>query len=366
MGLKIDLYCNDGSPLGVTPAMIYNRGVGGAELAMLTLVQYLAKAGHRVRVYNNPIGSTANEAGVEFLSQHRFRPDEERDIFIAFRSPNPFVKSARGVRIHWSCDQYTIGNFATDVFPFVERVVCISPYHRDYHIHRYALDPRKATYIDLGVNLDDYLIVRESRERRIPKDEGHMLWCSVPGRGLEMLARVWPAIKQTVPHATLSITGDYRLWGAPSAGDLQFRRLFAGQEGVDYMGKIPRLQLAEEQLRAELLIGPLDYEELFCLAVAEAQCAGCVPITSAQGALPTTAVGGVQIGPEIGVPGSLPFMKAYTDSIIRYLTNRKKLEEEARSIKRRARYRFDWAKIVKEWEALFDQLLTTKREKTIA
>ena len=44
MGLKIDLLCNDGSPIGVTPLNIYGRGVGGAELSMMTLMEIFCEA----------------------------------------------------------------------------------------------------------------------------------------------------------------------------------------------------------------------------------------------------------------------------------------------------------------------------------
>lgn len=353
--MKIDLYCNDGSPLGVIPSMIYGRGVGGAELAMLTLVQYLARRGHKVRVFNNPQGGPGPRAGVEFLMQSQFRPMEDRDIFIIFRSPNPFVRTAvAGAKIHWSCDQYTVGNYGRDIFPHVDRVVCISPYHLAYHKRTYGLDSDIGTYIDLGVNIDDYEVVTEEMGGRILKVPGRCLWCSVPSRGIPLLAKVWPVIKETVPWATLVVTGDYRLWGAPSANDLPYRKALASQPGVEYLGKIPRMKLVQQQLEAELLIGPLDYEELFCIAAAEGQVASCIPITSSQGALPSTNMGGVLIP---GSPGSAGFMSQYTHAVIDYLTDQQKRMKDAKKIKRDARKRFSWERITDDWEKTFEEVL---------
>ena len=67
MSLKIDLYCNDGSPLGVTPPDIYGRGVGGAELSMMSWAETMARRGHQVRIYNNPLALGVHD-GVEYCS----------------------------------------------------------------------------------------------------------------------------------------------------------------------------------------------------------------------------------------------------------------------------------------------------------
>jgi hypothetical protein len=133
MGLKIDLYCNDGSPIGLIPADIYGRGVGGAELAMMSWAETMAGRGHQVRIYNSP-SQPGDHDGVEYLPQDSFAPQENRDAFILFRSPSPHLRATKAnIKIHWSCDQFTVGHFGRDIFPWVDKVICISPYHVDYH-----------------------------------------------------------------------------------------------------------------------------------------------------------------------------------------------------------------------------------------
>ena len=49
--LKIDVYCNDGSPLGITWQHIYEGlGIGGAELALFTWAEFMARRDHRIRI----------------------------------------------------------------------------------------------------------------------------------------------------------------------------------------------------------------------------------------------------------------------------------------------------------------------------
>src|SRR3990167_8196820 len=93
--LKIDILCNDGSPLGVHLSDVYayngRVGVGGAELALLTMAEAWGNAGYHVRIYNNP---THMDENAPFL-QHpvdTFIPHEDRDILIIFRSPNHRIK----------------------------------------------------------------------------------------------------------------------------------------------------------------------------------------------------------------------------------------------------------------------------------
>jgi hypothetical protein len=64
----IHFLANDGSPLGVTYKSIWGQdgrlGVGGAELAMLTLCGGFEKRGYDVTLYNNP-----NEGGASPFKQ---------------------------------------------------------------------------------------------------------------------------------------------------------------------------------------------------------------------------------------------------------------------------------------------------------
>lgn len=339
MSLSIDLYANDGSPLNISPPDIQGRGVGGAELAMMTWAETMAKRGHKVRIYNNP-NQPGNHSGVEYLPQSAFNWREERDTFIAFRSPNRYTRTAKAaVKLFWSTDQQTVGNFATDVFPYVDRTICISPFHVNYHLERYGVNPEVIGYFDLGVRVEEY-------DQPIEKIPGRCIFCSVPERGLEVLRLMWPRIKERVPNASLVITSDYTLWGAPNPLNQEHRLNWLHQKDVDFMGKIPRARLVEEQLKAEVMPYPCNYEELFCISAAECQVAGAIPITSAMGALLTTNEWGEVFSCNLldGV-----WQGRFIDAVCHYLNRISHIEEE---IQQQARARFDWNTICEQWEHL--------------
>lgn len=284
MTIKIDVLTNDGSPLGVTYKTINGDdsqiGVGGAELALLTMCEIWSKAGYKVTLYNDP-----RELGVSPFDQKpisAFRPNDKRDILIVFRSPNPRAIAAKGRRIWWSCDQYTVGRF--DHFSnFVDQIVCISPHHQQYFTEKYNI--KNTISIDLPVRLWEY------EDQIVEKIPNRVLFSSVPERGLDVLWNAWTTIKHEVKDASLVITSDYRLWGLWDAQVSQHKIKWLVHNDIIYRGGISRTDLVREQLAAQVLAYPCTYEELFCISVAEASVAGAYPITSTMGALNTTNMG---------------------------------------------------------------------------
>lgn len=342
--MNIDLYANDGSPLSVIPEDIYNsRGVGGAELAMLTWAKVMAARGHRVRIFNNPRVAGVHD-GVEFHPQSHFSlGDGDRDVFVVFRSPNPHIRGAKArMKVHWSTDQYTVGDYATDIFPHVDRVVCISSFHVNYFGQKYGMTGERIGHIDLGVLADDYQLPE------IEKVAGRCIFCSVPDRGLSLLARFWPEIKAQHPQASLVVTSDYSLWGGNYAGNHRHRLEMVHLPGVIFLGKIPRRELIKQQLRAMALSYPCLYEELFCLSVAECQVAGAVPVTPAIGSLATTNKWGL-------VVGGNPISKTWRERFIEGLGKAFALSaQERQRISASAIERFSWNRICAHWENLFE------------
>ena len=139
--MRIDFLCNDGSPLGVTEKDIWGLGkrgvgIGGSELAMLTMCAEWAKRGHEVVLYNDPL-----ELGASSFEQRpisAFDPNDKRDVLINFRSPNPLSTIAKGFKVWWSCDQYSVGDYK-NFAPYVDKIVLISQYHKTYFADTYGI-----------------------------------------------------------------------------------------------------------------------------------------------------------------------------------------------------------------------------------
>lgn len=333
--MKIDILCNDGSPMGVTLDDLYGEGsrigVGGSEYALLTLAEAWHEKGNQVTIYNDPRNSYGSPWEHKPVSS--FEPKESRDILIAFRAINPlFLLDEKSFKVWWSCDQYTRADADFRKYPkYVNKIVTISPRHTEYFSSTYMI--QNSIPIDIPVRLNDL-------SEDIEKVSKKCIFTSVPDRGLQTLWEVWKVIKREVPEATLTITSDYRLWGADSLNEPHKIRWFM-EDGVSFLGAVKRRQLIQEQLSSDLLTYPSNYDELFCVAVAEAQACGVYPVTSDTGSLPTTNMGKV-------IPSSNLKME-FANVVIDLLKdpNLKKLQAE---IRKKAVERFNPERVISEWD----------------
>jgi glycosyltransferase involved in cell wall biosynthesis len=331
--MKISVLTNDGSPLGVTMKTLqgddpHQIGVGGAELGILTLCELWSKRGDEVTFYNDP--RIINGSPFAQCPIRDFDPNADRDILVVFRSPNYRIDGAKGKKIWFSTDQYTIGSFK-DFAPKVDKIVTISQFHANYFKKQYGIE--NTTIIDLPVRVWEY----EQDIEKVPK---RCLFSSIPDRGLRELLGTWPNIVNTVPEASLVITSDYRLWGVQAPMNNQYVAMVANLKNVTMRGAIRRSELVQEQLKAEYLTGFSNYDELFCYAVAEAETAGALPITTPTGALPTTNMG------IVCSPGD------YANNVILALQLDKSASQRTSLIQMSVN-RFHPERILAEWDKVF-------------
>ena len=336
--MKIDFLCFDGSPLGCSLKDLWGEGrrgigTGGSEYLMLTLCEEWHKAHHEVVLYNNPLMTDGSP--FEQRSIGSFDPNADRDVLIVFRTPNPYSLVAKGLKVWLSCDQATIGDFRSFAGT-VHKIVCISPRHAEYFAQNYGIT--NTNVIDIPVRMHDFDTIGEA-----DKVENRLIFTSVPARGLDELFKVYPIIQQAIPKVSLAITSDYRLWGC-GAGNEMFRNRWAGTSNVQFFGALPREKYIIELLKADILLYPSVYDELFCVSVAESQYAGAYPITSSSGALPTTNMGMVL--------AETPPHRIYADRTIELLRNRDELKRLQDEVKQKALERFSPERILKQWDEL--------------
>lgn len=337
--MKISVICNDGSPLGVTERSINGEdgrsGVGGAELALLTLCRGWHHKGYEVTLYNNPSereGSVFPQKSLE-----EFIPQEDRDILIIFRSPNAKIENAKGKKIWFSCDQYTIGDFKNFANK-VDTIVGISEFHSNYFKNIYGIYDMKV--IDIPVRCWEYPI-------QVGKKKNSCIFTSIPSRGLMELLPIWDRIVEQVPDATLKITSDWSLWNGKDASMAisPYKLAWSGKKNVEYLGAVKRSELIKIQSEAEFHLYPCNYDELFCISVAESQVAGAVPITSTVGALDTTNRLGYKIN---GIPTSKEFQDKFVETFV-------KLSKSYQPINREdAKVYFGLENILNKWDEVFN------------
>jgi glycosyltransferase involved in cell wall biosynthesis len=292
------------------------------------------KAGHSVKLYNNPL--VPDGSPFIQLPISDFNPQDERDFLIIFRSPNSKSYGAKGKKIWWSTDQSTVGDFAA-FSKTVEKIVTISKFHSDYFKMMYNIS--NCISIDLPVRTWEY--------SKVEKVEKRCIFTSVPDRGVMQLYRAWPYIVEKVPEASLVITSDHRLWNKDFTEDVvrNFRLSYATQKNVEYLAAVKRSRLVEEQCKAQLHLYPCKYDELFCISVAESQVAGVFPITSTYGALNSTNMG-MTIS---GNPTDERWIDIFVENAVKLLRD-EKLPEKLEHLRTLANKRFSITRIMEQWD----------------
>lgn len=325
------------------------RGVGGADATLILLTRELAKRGHIVEVYNG----TKREGcfkGVYWYNLQRIDPDVYADIYILYRNYHHSVKNMYcGTKIFFSHDQWTSMNWETDIFPFVDRMFCVSPFHKNYILKHYSIPAKKIDIMYNGLNGVDY----EAREAR--KVPGKMIFCSVPKRGLDHLLEWFPDIKYQVPNASLWITSDYTLWGSKDPDNAVQKQTAENMSayGIHYLGNIPRSELVKHQLESEIMAYTCNYEENFCISAIECMAAACVPVTSDIGSMKFTVGDGGVVIPT--VPSDPAYRLEFVKTVVALLNDAESRHGYAlRGIQRAQE--FDWRTLVEDYEKKFYSL----------
>ena len=314
-------------------------GIGGSELAMLTLCEKWTKKDYEVRLYNDPYEQGVSE--FEQLPISAFDPDENRDVLIVFRTPNYHVLGAKGMKVFLSFDQYTSKPFQP-FLTMVDKVVGISEYHSRHFMSTYNFD--EMIVIDLPLRVEDF------RGIDVDKIPYRIIYSSVPDRGVMNLHAMWPLIQEELPEASLKITSDYRLWGLSHPNNQKYFMQWFGVGGVSFPpdAALPRRKYLEELCKADMLLYPHKAinPELFCVTMAESQYAGAYPVSSDVGALKTTNMGELLHGDAEDVN----WRRRCVNKVVELLTDREELYRKQDEVIAKAFKRFHPDTVLDEWE----------------
>jgi len=336
----IDVLANDGSPLNVSCSTIFGDdgrvGCGGAELAILTLMEGWHNQGHKVTFYNDATGGSP----FEHKPVDDFVARGNRDVLIIFRSPNSRIRDgAKGLKVWMSVDQHTVGDFKA-FSELVDKIITISPHHADYFRNMYGIFD--TITIDLPVRTQDFDAVDAE------KVQYKCIWNSIPDRGVIELSEVWKRVNRKMPEASLVITSDWRLWDKHVHASLldPYRAVFAPLHNVNYLGAINRRKLIQHEKEAQIHLNPNIYEELFCIAIAETQVAGAYPVSSTTGALKTTNMGmAIEGNPKDGA-----WHEKCANAVVELLQDQKELARLANEVQEKAIQRFALENVLKQWD----------------
>lgn len=171
-----------------------------------------------------------------------------------------------------------------------QKVLGVSAWHADYLSNVYRLG--NTGYVPNGIDRGRYA-------GEVKKVFGRCVWASSPDRGLETLLQLWPQIVAQEPEAELhiaygwetiekSIAAGYDPYGQLRSLKAYIEGLIQNTPRVVWRGRLKQDELATLYQESYAWLYPTSFTETFCISAVEAMAGGCVPVTSAAGALPET------------------------------------------------------------------------------
>jgi glycosyltransferase involved in cell wall biosynthesis len=340
-----------------TPATMREHGIGGSETAIVEMARRLVRMGHRVRVYATP--GPQNEGiydGVEYRQSEEIESVSSADVLVAWRYAE-MLEKVRGARLKllWVHDVFA-GNATSARLLLADKILALSNWHAEFLVEQHGIDRRQVHVTRNGIDLSRF-DVRDVM-RLLVRDPHKVVNSSSPDRSWLSLLRLWPKVRERVPDATLHLFYGFANWEkvarqnpAEKAKLDEIRALLASLEGqgVFYRGRVDQKTLAREFLSAGVWAYPTWFTETSCISAMEAQAAGLALVTSPIAALKETCPADSTYWVE-GDWLSESYQERFADWLTAALVS---VPSRRHELQTRARERFSWDSVAREWEELF-------------
>jgi glycosyltransferase involved in cell wall biosynthesis len=271
------LLCDPMNP-PYSEALLWAGPLGGSETVFLLLAKELSKLCDLTVGFGDQIP--------KILSEQDF------DAVISYRSPEPLtmVENSKGYLFCQDMPGPMGIQFINQVAIKIAKFIFLSHYQKEAYLPQLKTfeEGRNVIMLENGIDLELF-------DSSIQK-ENSFLYASAPNRGLDVLLEIWPVLYRMLPDWTLKIAGSTSMYNVPDSKDNESRMelLSPGtdlylraskMEGVTLLGGLTYEELVWQMESCKALLYPCTFPETCCHVVNNALHAGCVPITSATGAL---------------------------------------------------------------------------------
>ena len=352
---RVAIVCDAGiAGEGWDPDTVRNRGSGGSEEAAVYAAEALARRGCHVTVYGNPPADTLHgfpNCNPRFVERRLFSDhvsadqidDNRFDVLVVWRDPGGASELQRFAHktLLWLHDAYTPTAFESVPLEQLEAVMWLSRFQYEAAGGEATVPLERCLFTANGIVPDQF-----SPHDGVPRDPYRCIYASNYTRGLEVLLRAWPQVRDRFPDATLDIYYGWQTWlDMPAGWEPRIRALLAKAAplGVREHGRVGHETLARELSGAGFWTYPCTYPETFCITGTKAQMAGCIPVCIDRGALRETIPEGFHCDSA----------EQYPELLIEALSRARDEELLSATRQRMRRWALDhsWDRIVDDWLA---------------
>lgn len=304
--------------------------VGGSEILLNKLYQYTDIKEYKDIniILSNPYFSNLKYTKKNILWQHLSYSDESNLVGYKDQSFLNMISAFVYVS-HWQYEKY--------------RWIYRPPLENSYIIKN-AIDP----------------IQFKKKEKN---EKIKLIYTSTFYRGLDILLSAFKLLNRD--DIELDIYFSSKLYG--NAYNKEYEKLHSdlfeevkNTKNVNYMDFVPNNILRESFQKAHIFAYPSTFEETSCLSMIEAGAAGCRMITTNLGALFET---GAEYTRFVTIQSSKDLLiQKYADALNEEINNYWSTQTQSQLEKQSEYYNnfYSWEKRAKEWNTLFDKILTDK------
>ena len=326
------------------------EGIGGSEEAIIRLAPKLQKLGYKVVVYAKPGSRTGLYDGVMWRNFWEWNPEDEFDIFVAWRAPFIFEKKIKARKKYlWLHDVMEEGEFGQNRLDNLDKVIVLSKYHRSL----FPMIPDEKIMLSAnGIDPETFEGID------VKRDPQKILYASSHVRGLAYLYKIWPDVKKAVPNATLDVYYGRDSYDKVHKGNPERMKWMDGMiqqakdlEGVTDHGKVSQEKITEEGFKSGIWAYPCPFPEIYCITAIKSQASGAIPVASNYAALDET----IQFGhkQEFGEFDDEDLEK-YKEALIWWLQHPEQQEKIRPEMMKWARTK-SWTAVARQWAESFDE-----------
>jgi glycosyltransferase involved in cell wall biosynthesis len=225
-------------------------------------------------------------------------------------------------------------HFFNNIVGNVDGIICVSDWHCKYFKQWSNISEKYYHKIHVIGNSIDL----EYFPKTVQKKKNRFVYCSDPSRGLDVLLKCWPQIKEKHSDATLDIYF--------SKLDDTMTKLVNKLPGVKFNGKIPEKQLCKELCNSDVFFYPNRSHETFGIVALQALAAGTVVVARRYSGLITTiGAGGKLISGNVDSEVWQTRAVNYINSVLDNSELKQTIQDNARNYGRRS----TWDTRAGEW-----------------
>jgi glycosyltransferase involved in cell wall biosynthesis/tetratricopeptide (TPR) repeat protein len=352
-----------------------DAGMAGSETWASYLAEEFVRKGFEVRLYNDlktddkskAIYQEVDGSGecVKYVDHTKMLSDMEYDhldYFISSRSVLPFnYRLHAGKRFVMVHDIWLSHDPSYDIKSWmVSGYAYLSDWHKEFLKRHHKIPEDKLFLTANGACENNYKDVDSYTKKN------QAVYSSSPDRGLYQLLKMVPEIRKEVPDFTLKVAYGFYNWeqAAKSRNDTASLALIdkikelINQPGVEYLGRVSKVELAEHQKESKVWLFPTNFTETFCIGSLENGISKNALITTDLAGLSSTVgSAGVLYSPEgLSRDNDYPpeFCDKFIKTSIRMLKDeeyRKKWADKAYS---KMSGQYSWSKIADDWIKRFE------------